>query len=840
MPGFTQANRLLQITTPLGTDKLLATEMHGIEGISQLYAFQASCLAERTVDIDFSKLMGQNITVSLKVADGKSVRFFNGICTRVSQGESDQEFAAYQLEIVPSLWLLTKRTQSRIFQQLTVPDILKKVFTGLNVKNEIKGTFQPRDYCVQYRETDFNFASRLMEEEGIFYFFIHENGSHTMVIANAPESFRDMPFKSDVTYKNIQIANPQKEDFIYKLNKSQQLTSGKVTNWDHHFEVPHQKLDAESTIAETVPFGKVTHKLQIANNQALEVYDFPGEYAQRFDGIDKGGGEQPAEVNKIFSDNTRTVKLRMEGIAVQSLLLQGTSSCRQFVSGYKISIKDIETDTTSTALKSPGAYVITSIQHHITAQVNYRSSSNTPFIYTNQFEAIPASLVYRPQRNTPKPVVPGTQTAVVVGVSGEEIFTDKYGRIKVQFHWDREGKYDAVSSCWVRVGHLSAGRQWGMLSIPRVGQEVIIDFIEGDPDQPLCIGVVYNANQMPMYKLPDHKTKSYIRTNSTLGGVGYNEIRFTDLAASEQVYIHAQKNMDERVRNDSMERIGNDRHLRVGFFLANDHKGDVSGETKKGSQFEEVAVNKHLKVHKNLDEHIGGDMKLLVGGIDDGKGRVDIHIKDRKLELIDKQSDLHVKKEVKVLYDDTFDWHVKKAVQQLFDSTFDEHIKAAVTQTFDASHDIHVKGKKAEKIGSNYGLSIAGDNSIKVDGTTSHESGKNFQQKIAQNYAVDSGQEVHIKGGMKVIIEAGMQLSLKGPGGFIDIGPSGVAIQGTMVLINSGGAAGSGSGSSPQSPAAPKDAKTAKDAEDAKDANPTKPKDADYSSTGNASNIKAR
>lgn len=839
MPDFVQTNRLLQITTPLGANKLLATGFHGSEGISQLFSFNAECLADNKTDVDFSKLMGQSITVALRMADEKTFRYFNGICVCSSQGESDQEFASYQLEIVPKFWLLTKRTQSRIFQHITVPDILKKVLVGFPVKFELTGTYEPRDYCVQYRESDYNFASRLMEEEGIFYFFLHENGVHTMVVADSQDSFRDMPFKNEVTYKNLQQGNPQKEDFIYKMNKSQQLTSGKVTLWDHHFEKPHSTLEAFKDIVETVTLGKKAFKLKVADNSALEVYDYPGEYAQRFDGIDKGGGEQPAEVAKIDKDNIRTTSLRMQQIAAQALMVQGTSSCRQFVSGHKFKVKHLDTDPTTSHLAIDGQYVITSIQHHVVAQVNYRSGTNQPFSYSNQIESIPGALIYRPERSTPKPVVPGTQTAVVVGVAGQEIYTDKYGRIKVQFHWDQHNKYNENSSCWVRVGHLSAGRHWGMLSIPRIGQEVIIDFVEGDPDQPLCIGVVYNAAQMPMYKLPDHKTKSYLRTNSTLGGSGYNEFRFEDLAGSEQIYIHAQKDMDERVRNDSKERVGNDRHMRVGFYLVDDYKGGTTAETKKGSQFEEVAVNKHLKVHKNLDEHIGGDQKLLVGGID-GPGRVDIHIKDRKLELIDKESDLHVKKDVRILYDENFDWHVKKAVKQLFDSTFDEHIKGAVKQTFDAAYDLNVKGKKTEKVAGVFDLDAGGDSNTKVGGTTSHQSGKDYQQKVAQKYALDSGQEVHIKGGMNVVIEAGMKLTLKGPGGFISIDPAGVAIQGTMVLINSGGAAGSGSGASPASPATAATAANAVDAQDAVDAKPIKPADADKSSTGEASNISAR
>lgn len=838
MPVYSQDNRILYIKTPLGKDVLKASGFQGTEGISQLYQFSIDCLAERNDPVDFSKIIGQGLTVGLRLPDKKTFRYFHGICNRISQGETDLIFDSFQVEIVPQFWLLTKRTQSRIFQHVTVPQILKKVLTGLDVTFEL-GRYEPRDYCVQYRESDFDFASRLMEEEGIYYYFVHKDGAHTMVVADTQASFREMPYKHEITFNSLQQGTPQLEDFIYSLNKTQTLTSGKVMLWDHHFEQPHKTLASEVEIVDSVSIGAVSHKLKIAENNKLEQYDFPGGYAQRFDGVDKGGAVQAANLQKIFEDNKRTVQLRMQQEAVQALTVVGASNCRQLVSGHAHSIKYPTGEPTARSLKAEGKYVITSIQHSVTGSGNYGSGSTDGFSYTNRFESIPHGLAYRPQRTTKRPTVAGTQTAVVVGTNGEEIFTDQYGRVKVQFHWDREGKYDEGSSCWVRVAQFSAGRQWGMLSIPRIGQEVVVDFIEGDPDQPIIVGMVYNPAQMPMYKLPDFKTKSYIRSNTSMKGVGYNEIRFQDLKDAEQVYFHAQKNMDERVRNDSMERVGNNRHLRVGFYLENDHKGDASGETKKGSQFEEVAVNKHSKVHKNLDEHIGGDMKLLVGG-GDGDGRVDIHIKDAKHELIDTTSSLHVKKSVHETFDDTYDWHVKKAVKQKLDATFDEHIKGAVVQTFDATHDHHVKGNKTELIGGAHDVEIKSDNKIKVGGTVSHQSGAKFQQKVGTNYALEAGQEVHIKAGMKVIIEAGAQLSLKGPGGFIDIGPTGVSIQGTMVLINSGGSAGSGSGSSPADPAAAKDAADAADAIDPVDAKPTKPTDADMSSTGYLSNISPR
>ena len=455
-------------------------------------------------------------------------------------------------------------------------------------------------------------------------------------------------------------------------------------------------------------------------------------------------------------------------------------------------------DLVTTPIKIEGDYVIATVQHAIRVSSNYRTGAGEGdgFSYTNAFTALPAELPFRPARAAAKPVVSGSQTAVVVGPPGEEIFTDKYGRVKVQFHWDREGKSNADSSCWVRVAQMSAGKFWGALCIPRIGQEVVVDFLEGDPDQPIVVGSVYNPGQMPRYTLPESKTMSYIRTNSSMGGDGYNEIRFEDKASKEQVYIHAQRNMDERVRNDSMERIGNNRHLRVGFYLPNDHKGDAKADgEKKGSQFEEVAVNQHIKVHKNKDEHVGGDSKLLIGG-GDGPGNYDVHVKKDRKELVD----------------GTADFHVVKAVAEKFDDTYDVKVGKQQTVSIGMGSDLTVGLDAREKVGGKASLTV----------------GMNYDAKAGMNYAVEAGMILHLKAGVNLVLEAPM-VTLKGAGGFVSITPAGVAISGMMVLINSGGAAGSGPGAKPASPA------DAKEAADAKDAAPIKPLDADFSKTGEKS-----
>ena len=776
MATYTQASRPLTVSTPLGPDDLLVTGLTGREAISQLFRFQLELLAENGTDVPFESLLGQSITVGLNLPD-EDYRPINGICIRVSQGAQDDTFTSYSMEIVPRLWLLTKRAQSRIFQHLSVPDILKQVLTGLDVSFELQGTFQPRDYCVQYRETDFNFASRLMEEEGIYYFFKHSEGGHTMVLANTPQSHPDLPGDSTLIYE-LPSGGNWVTDRVMTWEKLQDLRSGKYTLWDHCFELPHKHLEVTKTIQGSATVGTVTHQLQVGGNGNLEIYDYPGEYAQRFDGVNKGGGDQPQDIQNIFTDNQRTDGIRMQEEALPSLVIHAGSSYRHLVSGYKFSL--------DRHFNADGSYVLTAVEH--TAKVSNLRSGGGEFHYANTFTAIPADLPFRPARVTPKPFVQGTQTAVVVGPPGQEIFTDKYGRVKVQFHWDRQGQRNADSSCWIRVAQPWAGKRWGASFWPRIGHEVIVAFQEGDPDQPIIVGSVYNADQMPPYlgqgpdgEHPNDNKLTGVKSNSTLGGVGFNEWRFDDTKGKEQIFVHAEKDQDVRVKNDRREWIGHDRSLIV-----------------KHDKMEEVENDKHIYIHQNHSEHIGGNMELLVDQ------NQDIVIKQTKKELIKQDNHLHVNGDRK--------------------------------QKVDGNHDLTVGGDQKESVQGNNHQAVQGDHNEQIGGSLSLMVSKDQQETAGNKYAHEAGQEIHLKSGQKVIIEAGMQLTIKASGGFIDIGPAGITIQGMLVKINSGGSAGNGSGASPKQPSDAKGPADAQAPPDAKEAQPKKPDVADDSVTGTKSN----
>jgi type VI secretion system secreted protein VgrG len=627
MAAITVQQHPLKLTTPLGPDFFVLLGLQGREAISELFRFELDVAADRADKVAFDKLLGQKVSAALTVEEGKT-RHFSGLCSRVSQGRRDERQIYYRLEIVPELWLLTRRRQSRIFQGKSVPEILKAVLTGLEVTYEIQGTFEPRNYCTQYRESDFDFASRLMEEEGIYYFFEHSAGGHRLIVANTPQAHPDMPIESKLLFEATG-GGTRSETRVLGWEKAQELGSGKYVLWDHNFELPHKHLEAEQTIQESVSLGTVTHKLKVADNSKLEIYDYPGEYAQRFDGVDPGGGDREGDLQKIFQDNKRTTQIRMQDAAAAGVVIHASSDCRQLTAGHRFTLER--------HFDANGEYVVTSVQHLATQDF---TTGATEFSYENEFACIPAALPYRPARRTAKPRVAGCQTAVVVGPSGEEIFTDKYGRVKVQFHWDREGKQDQTSSCWVRVGTLWAGKQWGAVHIPRIGQEVIVDFLEGDADRPIIVGSVYNAEQMPPYALPANKTQSGIKTRSTLDGSPetFNEIRLEDKKDAEQIYIHAEKDLDTVVENNETRKVGFEKQdegdQTVEVF--NNHTlkvGAGAGDAADGSQT--VEIYKDQKI--TLEE---GDQTVKVA-----KGKQSITVKgDRKLVVEDGNQSVEVTK----------------------------------------------------------------------------------------------------------------------------------------------------------------------------------------------------
>jgi type VI secretion system secreted protein VgrG len=555
MPGYSQEDRPLILTTPLGKDVLLVTSFRGHESISELFDFEIEMLAERGIKIPFDQILGQTVTLEMRLLNGDK-RYFDALVTQFTQGRRDENFVSYRASLAPKLWLLTKKVRSRIFQHVTVPDILKTVLTGMDVTYELSATYFPRDYCVQYGESDFDFASRLMEEEGIYYFFKHSEGRHQMVVVDSPSKHPDVPGESSVIYEEV-MGETRTDMRVTGWEKTQTIRAGEFTAWDYCFELPDKNLEAIEKTIPTVTVGKVTHKLNVGGNDQLEIYEYPGGYAQRFDGISQAGAPQPQDLKNIFPDRARTVRVRMEQEEVQSINIQGTSDCGHFTAGHEFTLER--------HFDADDKYLLTRVEH-AAKQADYRSQQAEPFTYENRFSCIPDALFFRPQQTTQKPVIAGLQTAVVTGPPGEEIFVDKYGRVKVQFHWDREGKKNADSSCWLRVAQVWAGNSWGAFFWPRVGHEVVVAFEEGDPDKPLIVGSVYNAKNMPWYSLPTNKQLGGIKSASVDGKArqNFNGVVFNDEKGHEHLSIHSEHNLSLNSETDKMIHSGRHKGERVG------------------------------------------------------------------------------------------------------------------------------------------------------------------------------------------------------------------------------------------------------------------------------------
>jgi type VI secretion system secreted protein VgrG len=695
----------MELKSSLAPDQFVINGLSGSEAISGLFCFRMELLASGIADVDVMELRGQALHVTMQAAD--SPRYFHGIVRRMTRGRADlakggRGYRHYHAEVVPWLWLLTQRAGCRIFQDLTIPEIIKKIF------DEYKGAFSdfvdyedstvaanhiPLDYCAQYRETDFNFVSRLMEQDGILYYFDHDDSGHKLVFTDSTTALTSIEGNALIRDESEE-GYGEREGVITSWNNEWNIHPDRYTMRDHHFELPDQTLE-----------------VNLGSNGFLEVYDYPGEYASRFN--------KPAErLDKVNDEGDKLVRVRLEEEELPAAVYEGSSSCRHLAAGHNFKRND-PFDTTG----PPDEYTLISVNFSVAQSPDYFSnskSSDAP--YHNSFVCVLGrESGIRPRRLTPKPVVAGPQTAIVTVKDGEESWLDKYGRVRVQFHWDREGQKDENSTCWVRVAQPWAGTSWGAHFWPRIGQEVVVEFLEGDPDRPLITGSVYNAANMPPYKLPDNYTRSGIITRSSKNGASsnFNELRFEDKKGSEQIFINAERDMDHRVEHVSREFVGATQHLIV-----------------QGTQYQAIGGDKN--------ESVKGDHLVKIEG----------------------------------------------------------------------NHSRQLTGDHMETIQGNLSLNVTGDQKEQVGGSVSLQVGNAHQEKVQQKYALDVGQEIHIKSGMKLIIEAGAQLSLKGPGGFVDIGPSGVTIQGTMVLINSGGSAGSGSGSSPDKPDDPKDPKWPQTADD--------------------------
>lgn len=568
MPEYTQATRALAVTTALGTDKLIAVGLEAQEAISQPFHFSLELFSAGD-PIKPTDVLGTEMCVTIR-RDGEDARWFHGIVRRfthephragehsVFRSESlERSIRYYRAEIVPWFWLLKQSRDCRIFQQKSIPDIIKMVFKDFGLQNfkiDLNQSYAELDFCVQYRETAFDFVSRLMEENGIFYFFVHTEKKHTMVLADSTSAW------SKLSVESLSCRSSAAEP-ILSWAHDYNFTPGSWTYRDFNFETP--SLDLTTTEPTT---------LDIKETGGFEEFDYPGRYG-------------------VTSDGRQLNRTRAEAREAGYHAVRGESLCPLLVPGGRFALADNWDEA-----ENGKSYAIASVRHTVTQPV-YMTGDETGEPYRNTFEVFPVETTYRAPRNTPRPLVQGPQTAIVVGPAGEEIYTDKYGRVKVQFHWDREGKRDENSSCWVRVSQVWAGAGWGAIQIPRIGQEVIVDFLEGDPDRPIITGRVYNAEQMPPHALPGAAVKSGLKSNSTKGGGGSNELTFDDTKGTEKVYFHAQYDHEVVIENDETRTVVNGN--RILEIKSGTHTETIEGNTsisiKVGSYNHEVIANTSLR-----------------------------------------------------------------------------------------------------------------------------------------------------------------------------------------------------------------------------------------------------
>jgi len=575
-----QANREASVRTALADDVLLFAGMSGSEELGRLSQFTVRLLS-KDAGIKIADVLGKPMTVELATDEEGSLRYFNGIVTRFASTGWSGEFASYEATLHPWLWLLKRASNCRIFQDMSVPDIVKQVcqaYGGAAVLSvaSLSGEYPALPYCVQYRETDFDFVCRLLEGAGIYFFFTHEASRHTMVLADSYGAHVPIPGYGGLKFARAARRGEWAEESVSSWNAGGTIASSKYVLNDFDFEKATNSASGGLLATANIAAG--------FDQASYEMFDYPGDYT-------------------VAAQGNALARGRIESLHGQCEQIEAATDARGLYPGGLFKLADHPREDQNRE------YLVTSARYEVTG--NEYSSGAGGFGVACRIGAIGKEHPYRPLWTIPRPVVRGPQTAMVVGKAGEEIWTDKYGRIKVQFHWDRVGKNDENSSCWVRVAQGWAGKAWGAMTVPRIGMEVVVSFLEGDPDRPLVTGCVYNSDAMPPYPLPANQTRSTVKSQSSKGGEGFNELRFEDKKGSEEVFMQAERDFLRVVKNDDV--------LKVGFETA--EKGDQTIGIKNDQALtighdQSVAIDgkQAVKVGTTIVIEAGTSIELKVGG----------------------------------------------------------------------------------------------------------------------------------------------------------------------------------------------------------------------------------
>ncbi|MCF6189957.1 MAG: type VI secretion system tip protein VgrG [Cocleimonas sp.] len=683
MANASQKHRELEFISPLGQDVLLLHRFKAVEELGRPFNFELTLRSSKE-DIEFESLLGQNVSVRLDVS-GNQERFFNGYITEFSQGENAEGFATYFATISPWLWFLKRTQDCRIFQEQKATDIIESVFRDngyTDYEVRLNNSYRNREYTVQYRESDFNFVSRLMEEEGIYYFFKHEEGRHQLVLCDGYSAHEMIPAYEAIPYFPPDSTTVRHEDTINHWKQKRKVLSGSVVLNDFDFKLSNADIHNEYT------FPKHHEKAD------AEIYDYPGNY--------------------ITSDEGRHyARMRQEEIHCQYATVKGQSTAREFIAGGLMKMTKHPRDDQNTE------YLITKVTHKVD-QDSFGSTKKgaAGFIYKNKFSVIESLTSFRAACLNKPPLTDGPQHATIVGPAGEEIYCDEFGRAKVQFPWDRYGKNNENSSCWIRVSYNSAGGSFGTMVLPRVGQEVIVDFYGGNPDRPVITGRTYNDMCRVPYALPANKTRMTMKS-STHKGKGSNELRFEDGAGKEEIFMHAQYDQNNVVGNNETTKVAVDRTEDIGnnetITIGNNRTASVGVDesiTVGSNRTESVGADETITIGSNRTESVGSNEKISIGSnqsIDVGS--------DQSLSIGSSQS-------VKVGKNKTETITIAKALS--VGAAYQVSVGAAMNTTVALIQATEVGINKIVKVGNKYSLNandeislVTGKSSIvmKSDGT---------------------------------------------------------------------------------------------------------------------------
>lgn len=733
---FERSDITLVLPGPWHGKNVWFESLKGFEAAGECFRYELTFIAEDR-ELMAKDALGAPVTLTVSEADAD--RHYNalvdefhvlGLSVGINEGGFDApDMMRYQLILRPTLWFLSKATDNRIFQEMSVPAIIEDVLGAHgfnNFRNELIETYDPREYCVQYGESDLNFLERQMQHEGIWYYFEHADDSHTMVLVDRNTTVDDgvhqLEFRQD---RRPESGLPE----ITEWRPVNRVVSSSWTQRDYDFERPSANLEAKD---EFVQPGGLMDRAR---------YTYPGDYTQQARGD--------------FLTQKRNIMAQVETHRATAL-----SEDMKPVAGSSFTMTGQPRESEN------GQYLILRNDFELWAGAWFAGQPSVPDDagYRAWWTVQPLDLPFAPPMTARPAVMRGPQTAVVVGPGGEEIYTDQYSRVKVQFFWDRDGGKDENSTCWIRVSSAWAGSGWGFIQIPRIGQEVIVDFLEGDPDQPIVTGRVYNAEQMPPYALPDNATQSGWKSNSSPGGGGWNELRFEDKKGSEEVWFQAEKDHNELVKNNESRNIGNDFYENVGHDARQEIENDRS-EWVGNDKDTTVDKNRTVVIGVDDTESVGANRSLSVGANET------IAVGSNSTETIGSNHTQTV--------------GMNQTIAVALNRT--DAVAVAESRTVGAAQSITVGGARSvavgvtqsTQVGMSDSWSVGTDRSVDIGKDLTESVGKNATQVVGENLTISVGKKLAIDAGDEILIKTGSASILMKKDGTIQIKGKDIKIDGS-------------------------------------------------------------